>query len=125
MTPWTKRRPLASRPRPASELDGALNAHLLRVYLLEPLQLLLCLFVVKAFTLQMRVRTCQLRLRIFVVQFRLRREVERKRKTLAQYVRYRQVFQGVAGDVQEAHVGGGVVMPNDPSSATRPTGGAS
>jgi len=80
-----------------------MNPNLFRVLFLEPLQLLACLLVVKAFTLKTRLRTCQLRFRLFVLDFRLRREVERKRKTLAEYVRYRKVFKGVSGNVEEAH----------------------
>jgi len=117
---WTKCNPNPARALPAPKLNIAMNSNLLRVLVLEPLQLLLCLLVVETLTLKLRLKATRLRLQNLYLRFRIRETVKRKGKTLANYVRYRKVFQCVSGDFKEAHNVNGVVRANDASSATRP-----
>ena len=98
-----KDRPLAACPLPAPKLNGTMNTNLLRMLLLEPLQLAVCLLVVRALTLKLRCKAAYLSLKCLYLRFRIRQAVECKRKTLADYVRNRQVFQGVSGNSDKAH----------------------
>lgn len=108
----TKSQPLVVGPHSFPELGSFMNESSFMVKFTECLKLAFCIFVVQSFTLKNRLSTCQLRLRLLVLRFRLRREVESHRKTLAEYVRYRQVFQGVSGDSEDAHNGDVRILPN-------------
>ena len=99
-----------------------INAYLFRVLILEPLQLLACLLVVESLTLQLRLKAAVLRLQNLYLRFRLSQSVKRKRKTLADYVRYRKVLEGVSSGVNEAYNVDARMMPNAP--AQRPGGNA-
>ncbi|MGO8928397.1 MAG: hypothetical protein ACLQU3_16135 [Limisphaerales bacterium] len=80
-----------------------MNTNLFRVLILEPLQLLACLLVVEALTLNLRLKAAVLQLQGVYLRFRLRQAVKSKRKTLAHYIRYRQVFQGVSSGINDTH----------------------
>ena len=72
--------------------------------LLEPLYLLTSLMVVEALTLKLRFKAAILSLQNFYLRFRLGQTVKRKRKTLAHYIRERQLLQGITGGFKEAHI---------------------
>ncbi len=88
------------------------KSNLLRVFVLEPLQLLACLLVVEALTLKLRLKATVLQLQGVYLRFRIRQSIKRKRKTLADYVRYRKIFQCVSGNIEQTHNVSGLVMPN-------------
>ena len=94
------------------KFNHPMNTNLLRVLVLEPLQLLLCLLVVKLLTFKCRCHSAYPHLKLSYLRFRLRQTVNRKRKTLADYVRYRQVFEGVSGAINETHIPRDLVMAN-------------
>src|SRR2546425_6795076 len=101
----TKRHPLTRCALSATKLNSrSMNLNLLRVLIFEPLQLLLCLLVVNALTVKCRCHASFLRLQCLYLRFRLRQTVERKRKTLADYIRHRNLFEGVSGNFKQSHI---------------------
>ena len=86
MTPRAKCDPLISRALSTTKLDSVKNAYLFFVFLPETLQLLLCFLAVKAFTLKVRLECTILRLKNGFLALRVRKLVESKRQTLAEYV---------------------------------------
>lgn len=89
-----------------------MNTNLLRVLILEPLQLLACLIAVESYNLKLRQKLAKLGLHHRYLTLKNQRLVEGKRKTLAEYVRHRNLFQCVSGNINESHNLCGVVMPN-------------
>jgi IS1 family transposase len=104
MTFWTKWLPFVPRSRASSELNPSDNSYFLVQQFLEPFKLLFCLFVVETFTLKLRLKATYLRLQRRYLSFRLLKTVKRKRKTFANYLRYRQVLDRVSGNFQHAHI---------------------
>ena len=68
-----------------------MNTNFLRVFLLEPLQLLFYLIVIRALNLKLRFKLGCLRLKISYLTFQRRKLVFSKSKLLAEYCR-RTVF---------------------------------
>ncbi|OQB92866.1 MAG: hypothetical protein BWX84_00776 [Verrucomicrobia bacterium ADurb.Bin118] len=83
-----------------------MNNNLLRVRILEPLQLLACLVAVECYKLKLRLKLAKLRLQCRYLSFKTRRLVKSQRKTLAEYGRHRNLFQGISGNVNQAHISG-------------------
>ncbi len=61
------------------KFDAFLDSHLFLMRLLEIVQLTLCLVAVRLLTLQSRLKTGYLRLKLFILLLRLRKLVKRKR----------------------------------------------
>jgi len=80
-----------------------MNPNLFRMLFLEPLQLLLCLLVVEACILKLRLKFAVLRLQQIYLRFRLRQAVDGQRKTLAHNARERDFVEGVSGKIDQAH----------------------
>ena len=85
--------------------------NLLRVLILEPLQILACLLVIRALTLKLRLKAAYLNLKVRHLTFQIGKLVFCKRKLLREY-RCRTVL----GDqLLNAVENGHSVMSNDPS----------
>ncbi len=80
-----------------------MNNNLFGMFIKKPLQLFFCLVVVEALIFKLNLKAAILRLEGFYLRFRLRQTVKSKRKTFADYIRNRQIFEGVSGSVNEAH----------------------
>ena len=91
-----------------------MNTNLLRVLILEPLQLLFCLLIVEACILKLRLKLSVLGLQRLYLRFRVRQTVERKRKTFPDDVRHRDFFECVSGKINQAHTGDVGMTANDP-----------
>lgn len=103
MALWAKWFPRVSGSRSAPKFYVEHDADFFFNQFLELLQLLFCFCMVKAFTLKLRFKAAYLRLKLSYLSFKHRRLIQRKRKTLADYLRYRQVSDRVFGDIKQSH----------------------
>ncbi len=104
MTLRTKCDPLVSRALAATKLDRVKYAYFLFMLLPETLQLLLALLMVHALNFKSRLKLCVLRLQNRYLTFQLRRQIKRKRKTLAEHVGHRNLFECISSNVDNAHI---------------------
>lgn len=103
MTFRTKRHPDSSRSRSFPKFDGKNESYFFMHQFLEPLQLLFCLFVIRALTFKLRGKAAFIRLQNLYLALRIRELVKRKRKTFADYVRNREVFERVTREFKHSH----------------------
>jgi hypothetical protein len=115
MAPRAEWQPFPAGPFPFPKFDRPMNAYLFRVLFPTPLKLALLVLYVLARNLKLRLQFGILRLQRLGLLFERRRLIQRQRKTLAEYVRHRNLFQGISGDIDQAH-GEGMIL-------FRPTGG--
>lgn len=100
---WTKRKPLPVGSLSTPKFNRVKNPHFLRMFRFESPKLLLCLIAVECYNFKLRLKLAILLLQNRYLSFKCRRLVKSKRKTLAEYIRHRNFFQGVSGNVNEAH----------------------
>ena len=98
MTLRTKRLPFVSRPRAFPKFNASDESNFFVQQFVEPLQLFFCLLVVETLTLKLRLKAAFLGLQNRYLAFCLLKTVERKRKTLPNYLGYRQIFDNISGD---------------------------
>lgn len=103
MTFGTKWRPLFSGSRTAPKLNTSNEQNFFVHQFFEVLQLFLCLLVIKTFTLKLRCQAAFLRLQNLYLALCIRELVKRKRDTLAQNLRYRNVLKGISSDFDHSH----------------------
>ena len=114
--------PTPIRALAAPKLNTAMNSNLLRVLILEPLQILTCLLVIYTLTLKLRFKAAYLSLKARYFSFKISKLVASKRKLMLEYRRRAVLGNQFLNAIDDSHNVCDVVMPNDPSSATRPTG---
>jgi|SRR5205807_354462 len=118
MTFRTKRLPFITRSRTLAKFHAKDKPDLFAQQFLESLKLFLCLLVIETFTFKLHLKATFLRLQNRYLAFRLRKTIKRKRDTLAEYLRKRNLFQRVSRNVNETHavchvpVGGGSEPPS-------------
>ena len=95
-----------------------MNTNLLKMLILEPLQILACLLVLRALTLKLRIKTAYLSLKVRYLSFKCLNLVTSKRKLLAEYRSRTMLRDQLLYPVKDIHVGDGVVMPNNESGAS-------
>jgi len=103
MTFRTERHPDSSRSSSFSELDGLNKSSFFTVQFFEPLQLLLCLFVIRALTLKLCAEAASLGLQNFYLTLGVRELVKRKRNAFTKNVCQRNFLKSVSGGFDEAH----------------------
>jgi hypothetical protein len=111
MANWTKRNPTPASALSSPKLNTLMNSYLFRMLFLEPLQLLLCLFVIRVLNFKLRFKLGYLRLKFAYLSLQHRKLVSSKRKLLAKYRSRAMLGDQLLYAVKDIHVGDGVVMP--------------
>jgi hypothetical protein len=99
----TKTHPFPARPFAAPKFNHVVNTNLLRVLVLEPLQLLFCLAVISVINLKLRLKLYYLRYR--VLNLTLKRVVLRfrQRKVFTEYRRRTVLRDKFLNRIKDAH----------------------
>ncbi len=109
MTLWTKGHPLTACALTSPKLNQFRDTNLLRVFILEPLQILARLLVVRALTLKLRIKATYLSLEVRYLSFHCVELVTSKRKLLADNCRRAMLRNQLFDAVENAH---SVVVPS-------------
>lgn len=63
----------------------------------------LYILAINLFTFKLRFQAAHLKLKLLYLRFRVRKSINCQRKTLANYVRYREGLERISGGVDEVH----------------------
>jgi hypothetical protein len=91
-----------------------MNDNLFSVLVLQPLKLLFVILVIEAYTLKLRLKAAILGLQNRYLRFRVGQLIKRKRQSFAEYVRHRDLHQGITGSLKKAHIVGYESQPINP-----------
>jgi hypothetical protein len=105
-----KSNPNVGCPLAAPKLNPAMNPNLFRVIFLKPLQLLLCILVIRVLNLKLRFKLGYLRLKFAHLSLQHRKLVSSKSKLLAEYRRRTMFGNQSLNGVERVH--GDVVRSN-------------